>query len=1216
MNLSIRNALYVAVVMTVIAEFFSPLGIAPSPHEQLLRLLTPPFNDFAISTLAFHFFVLRFAYRPSAREGIAALGITGLFLAASAISGIGRDMPVWYLAAIPAGALGITSLLSLIHKRIRGVPESKYAHGSLLAACALVVLMDLNVDSWLTLTAALHPATYDGAAFIVDGALGFQASAWLAQRFAEWPAINTPASLAYFSIAYGFSALFGLQLAAPQKARMNVITFIILCWSSAYFLYHLCPAAGPKYAFGADFPLKLPVDGTLVRTTFNVIPAPRNALPSMHFGWALGMFISALSFSWPVRILFAALLALNALATLGLGEHYLVDLVIAVPYIVAMYALCVRAGAVQPKAIRSAVIFGLGATLAWIVALRTGSRLIAAVPGLAWLAVAATLVASWRYLAPLLSARNAPAASAVVAPTRDSDGSAMAGWPVVTLFVLSGFAALVYQVLFAKALSHTFGSAATATYTVLATYMGGMALGAWLGGRIAERRADPVRVYAYCELSIALYCLATPVIFAAIHSLYVHIGAAFRPDDLVLVWVQMLLGMVALLAPTVLMGMTLPVLVKQLGGRESSIGAPVARLYSANTLGAAFGALLSGYAIIPAIGTANTVRVAAWLNLLVAGAAIVIFNRMPRLEAEGVQVGEPSVRAPTREARLKGISAIAILGLSGIVSLGLEVACIFLLAVVAGNSVYAFSLMLFTFLLGLAAGAEAARRLLQRAVQPELLVSLAQFGLALSLLIGAFAWEQIPAYFATFEGYPLTREFAARETVRGLVCFMIMFPPACFIGCYYPACLQIVGETFARKRLEAAGSAIALNTVGNIVGVLLVGFVLLPGAGALRSIQVLALLSFALGCVLFRFLLPGNRRAAIVAAVAVMAALIAQPRAFDYNRLATGANVYFRAINFGRVIDHAESLDGGLTTVHRAVVLGRPEPVKTLLTNGKFQGTDDRLGEMTAQIGYALTPLVHVDGRDSALVIGYGTGATAGVLYDAGFVQLDLVDLSRDIFTLANRHFAGANRGVTGKPGVETYVTDGRNFLALTDRRYDAISIQVSSIWFAGAAALYNREFYALVHAHLRPGGVLEQWVQLHHILPLDLAYILGTVRAEFRYVWLYLIDEQGIIVATNDPTAQPDARKLLKFRGNENLQRALQTYFRTADSLVESILLSPEGVDRLLREFAATGSVPVSTDNNAVLEYSTPKGNVLDTDRSFKFNTQWLRGYRTAPDP
>lgn len=1212
----IRHALAIAIGLTITAESFSVLGLGPSPHQELAALVTGPFGGFTLATLSFHFFVLRFFHRPSVAEGLAASAISGAFLLGCRLTGLAADAPLWYLAAVPAGALGLASLLSLLRLRALGVPEQEYPHGSLLGACALVVLMHANVEPYLTLTAALHPATFDGAAYVFDQTLGFQASAVLARLFQDWPALAAPATLGYFSIGYGFSALFGLQLAAPGKARFNIITFVILCWTSAYLLYHLCPVAGPAYVFHSDFPDNLPPIDEIRAPAFVIPPSARNAMPSMHFGWALGIFLGSLALSWPARILFGMLLALNTLATLGLGEHYLVDLIAAIPYVVAMYALCLRPGIAKPQSSRDAVKFGLGATLAWLLALRTGTDLFVSVPGLSWLVVIVTVAASFKYLRPLVSAPSA--ATTPGAPATRMSGPDPAGLPIGLLFFISGFAALVYQVLFSKALSYTFGSAATATYTVLATYMGGMALGAWLGGRIGQRRSDPVRVYAYCELFIALYCLATPFLFSAIQSLYFSIGAGYRPDDATLLVLRFLLGALALLGPTVLMGMTLPVLVGYFQTRESSLGAPVARLYTANTLGAAFGALIGGYAIIPALGVTNTIRIAAWMNILVAGTALILFNRSARgLGSSGSHSQSPPTRLgqERHRPRLAGVAAVLILGLSGVVTLGLEVAYMHLLAVVAGNSTYAFSLMLFVFLLGLAGGSDAARRLLRRGIQTDLILSLAQMGLALSLLGGVLLWERIPDYFASFEGYPLARSFAAREVVRGLVCFVAMFPSAFLIGAYYPACLQIVGEAFTGRRLEAAGAAMAVNTAGNIAGVLLIGFWVLPVLGALRSIQILALVSFGLGWLFFASIKGAGRRGVAAAGGAVVAAFLWQPGDFDYNKLATGANVYFRAIDFGRVIEHAESLDGGLTTVHRATVAGRIEPVTTLLTNGKFQGTDDRHGEMISQIGYGLVPLLHTASREAALVIGYGTGVTARVLHEAGFASLDLVDLSRDVFTLANRHFVNANLGVADRPGVEIFITDGRNFLALTDRQYDVITVQISSIWFAGAASLYNREFYHLVLNRLRPQGVFEQWVQLHHIRPIDLGYILGSVHAEFLYVWLYLVGEQGVIVATNDAAARPDAWKLGLLDRDQHLGPLLRSYFDTSARLLDAALLAPADIDRLVHDFQAFAKVPVSTDDNSVLEYSTPKGNVLDADASLKASLKWLQSYRQLPE-
>jgi spermidine synthase len=417
--------------------------------------------------------------------------------------------------------------------------------------------------------------------------------------------------------------------------------------------------------------------------------------------------------------------------------------------------------------------------------------------------------------------------------------------------------------------------------------------------------------------------------------------------------------------------------------------------------------------------------------------------------------------------------------------------------------------------------------------------------------------------------------------------------------------------------------------------VLLAGFVLLPTIGALRSIQGLALLCLLLGVAVLA--LAGTRervggthervggthervggthervgalraRVGLWAPAALVAALFAlQPASFDYSALASGANVYFAPQNYGRVIDHAESADGGLTTVVET------EPVDgqrslILLTNGKFQGSTG--GEMTAQIGFAMAPLLHTPARERALVIGYGTGVSSRTLHEAGFRSLDIAEISADIVRLADTHFAGVNARVSQLPGVHTHITDGRNFLLLQERSYDLVSMEISSIWFAGAASLYNREFYQLVKKRLRPDGVLQQWVQLHHVTPLDLLYILGSVRAEFSHIWLYYIGGQGIIVASNDPRRQPAPENFRKLQTTASFAPLLRQLDASYEELSSSILLDPAGTERLLAAFSTPASRWVSTDDNLFLEYSTPKGNVLDGPKSRDSNVAFLRKY------
>lgn len=344
--------------------------------------------------------------------------------------------------------------------------------------------------------------------------------------------------------------------------------------------------------------------------------------------------------------------------------------------------------------------------------------------------------------------------------------------------------------------------------------------------------------------------------------------------------------------------------------------------------------------------------------------------------------------------------------------------------------------------------------------------------------------------------------------------------------------------------------------------------------------------------------------------VAVSALLVGANTRLDYERLSSGANVYFVAQHWGQVVAHAESIDGGLTAVAR---IDTPEgPNLTLLTNGKFQGNNAQGGEMQAQVGFALAPLLHQPARGRALVIGYGTGVTTRVFHEAGFDRVDVAELSRDIVRLADEHFHGVNLGASRAPGVTMHYTDGRNLLLLSRERYDAISLEITSIWFAGAASLYSQQFYQLARQRMKPDGVLQQWMQIHRLNPTDLLHIMATLRAEFRYVSLYLLGSQGILVATNaSERAEPDPAAMQALRDSATLAKTLALVGRDPAQLAADRLLKPSSVDRFLSEVGIEPKAWLSTDDNLRLEYDTPRANVNDAGQSFADNKRLLERFR-----
>ena len=1148
------------------------------------------------------------------------------------------------LLAIILWASGVLSLSYFLHSYVtsfivRGNTQNNPANREFVRNYFLLTLMVLILggatEQALNITVLVFPDTLDADIYKIDLAFaGF--SGWIYDRFqgstlAWWQTITV--------VVYNLLAMMLFFCLAPvlrerRDIQLHIFRMLVIPFLFAFWLYAFTPVGGPP-VFNTDYPNHMEQVIALEKGTLSMLPSVRNGMPSMHFTGAMLIVLVMACLTRKVYFYAAcAFAAITFIATMALGEHYLLDLIVAAPYCIALGTALLNPPGWQFWRRRSWWVCAL-LFVAWELMLHFDAtrfflidhlnlvRLfsLASVAAAAW-GFAAFLRVVWRLPAPTeeqwrasLEAEYQPATNQT--PTR---------W-VYGLFVCSGFAGLLYEVVFAKHLGVIFGGTALAAYTVMATYMGGMALGAWLGGIIADRVRAPLKWYAFFEGAIGLYALATPALFKLIEHSYVALATDVRPDAPMLTFWRVALGALVLGIPTLLMGTTLPLMFKFLRGYLASRGRIISRLYTANIIGAAFGALVGAYLVLPTFGLLSSTRLAALLSLMI---ALYALDRLKALPAENTADSTASTASlpkdaddengyatlplqDTEQRRRLGLAALLLVTVGGVVSLALEIVNMHMLAIIAGNSVYAFGLMLATFLLGLGLGSACYGKLRHLLTDPAV-AAIAQLGIFFTIVISAFQWDGLSGYFASFGFMQQYHHFGfgARELIRGSVCAIIMMPPAFFIGLGYPATMALASD-WLKNRGEAAGLGIAslCNTLGNIAGVLLAGFVFLNWLGSNRLLFGLALLSLLLALYmawagsiawsqLFKQHRGRQRFAALAAAAAIAVALWGYPPQWNLDAIATGANVYFTPSGRGEVIDAQESIQGGLTTVNHSTQFneaGDSRDVLTLLTNGKFQGNN--AGEIAAQRAFAHVPLLHQPKRDDVLVIGYGTGNSAHTLHEAGFTQLDIAELSPDIVALADRHFGDINGKVSQQANVQMYYSDGRNYLLTQNKRYDLISMELTSIWFAGAANLYNREFYQLAKARLNDDGVLQQWVQLHHMRSLDLLYILNTLRQEFRYVWLYVIGGQGVLVASNSSQA------LTLHHLNGQAVTDVQALNEEERALLGGMVLEPEDVDYLAQKLRVPQFF-VATDNNLYLEYSTPKGNALP-DEVFTSNIGML---------
>ena len=758
-------------------------------------------------------------------------------------------------------------------------------------------------------------------------------------------------------------------------------------------------------------------------------------------------------------------------------------------------------------------------------------------------------------------------------------------------FTLSGAAGLLAEQVFEKLLSTLVGASTPAGAVVLATYFGGLTAGALLYPWARLRlRLSPFVVYPALELVVAAACLILAWRFDALVPAFaplLRLGVG-RP------WLLMLLrGVVAaiwIFPLTLPMGATFPAIIDAVDRTSIATGLRRARtlnaLYGANLVGAVFAAVGGPILVFPVVGMTGALFVAAACDVVAALLALTLGRfALPHTSAAPQEqlAPQPHVRVP--------FPLLALAATTGFLLFALEVMWTHLASAVIGNSVYAFASMLASVLIGLGLGGALSAAVFARDTRvPAWAPGAALLTGALTLALMHPLWPRAPHVVSWLgAGAP---SFAVAELSRFAVASGLLIPPATVLGVAYPLLFRVPAFP-DHERGGAAGQLTAVNAVGCILGSLVTGFLLLPRAGSEGTERALLALTVLAGVAAIAVSSqPPARKAAGLSGAGLLALLALLPH-WEIKKLTSGEHVYFRPQSDPRDIElvfvHEDTL-GGVTTVALDAE-SEGKPVHTLYTNGKFQGNDG--GEMTAQTAFAFVPMQYERHFDRALVIGLGTGRTAGAVAHMGFGAVDIAEIAPGIVAAARTHFGAVNEHVLEAPSTSLFLEDGRNLLLLHPATYDLVTIELTSVWFAGVTSLYSREFYALVRERLRQGGVLQQWIQLHHIGLPELESVLTTVHDAFPYVSLFVLGGQGIIVATlSPPTVQPAFEDRLEQAGIPAFL-GLPDAAATRNLLAGALLLTPADVDRL----AARHEARPNTDANRYLEYATPRYNFRSDD-------------------
>ncbi len=754
------------------------------------------------------------------------------------------------------------------------------------------------------------------------------------------------------------------------------------------------------------------------------------------------------------------------------------------------------------------------------------------------------------------------------------------------LFVLTGAAGLLAEQCFEKLLTSLLGASTPAAAVVLSVYFLGLTLGAWTFGRRFAGRVHPLKAYALLEGGVAVWAL---LLFLAEPWLVKGLTPLLRlglNHFALLQSLRFLAACIWILPPTLLMGASFPAIVDVLERlRVPRPRKAMTGFYALNLLGAVLGALMGPYLAFPEWGLGGTLLFTAFIDGTAGATGWMLAGRLPLLSKAARASEDEGAQALTLNARTRFLLALGFA--SGFLFFGLEVLWTHLVSAVSGNSVYAFASMLALVLIGLGIGGWISARIAagDRPL-PSWSVGALLLAGSLMLLVQFRTWPGVPSTYILW-GQGL-RQFEDGEILRWIQGARLLLPSAIVLGMVYPALFRL--EAFpSHERARMASLLGAWNSLGCVLGALLTGFWLLPKFGSEHTLLLFGEILILFGLVLVGWFARGTARGVLMTGGVVLAALWGTGESWDRLRLTNGGHVYFHAGHVDPssklLFFHEDTLGGITTVVERPVPGGRT--MKTLLTNGKFQANDT--GEVHAQTAFALLPILNTRRFDDALVIGLGSGHSAEVVGAFGFPRVDIAEISPGIVEAARKHFSHINGSILDRPGVTLRLEDGRNHLLLTDRQYDLITMEISSVWFAGSTSLYCEEFYEVAKARLKPGGVFQQWIQVHHLSAIELGSVLSTLRRVFPHVSFWWVGGQGILLASDQPLEiQPEAVRRF-YAVNPWSDPKGQAQDERLKGLLSSRVLGPQDFNRLLMlmEF------PINTDRNRFLEYATPKYNL-----------------------
>ncbi len=739
---------------------------------------------------------------------------------------------------------------------------------------------------------------------------------------------------------------------------------------------------------------------------------------------------------------------------------------------------------------------------------------------------------------------------------------------ILLLFLLSGLSALVYEVVWFKMFSYLFGVTIYSLTVVIAIFMLGLSFGSFLFGKRIDKSKDPVKIYVLLELGIILYALFFPLLYKLLNNIIIFYYNHSSNSEFDLL-IKIFLACIFLIIPTTLMGGTLPVMSRFLIKNKNEISETVGELYAFNTYGGVLGVILSAFILIPILGLNNSLYFAAMINLIVLFSVLLLRKKINYKYPEILNLKN------LKDIYSKKFMIILLIMFffSGFISFSYEVLWFRILREAFGLHIHAFAIMLGSLLFGLASGSIIYARVLYDKKNQLKLFALAQLCIALSVIITLVIYQ----YY-----------FILSPLLKSLSSYAVVLLPSFFIGLTFPIVTQLYVSKikFVGKRL---GFVYSINIIGTILGSIITGFWLLSYLGIRNSLAIMISGNFILALIAFFMIINFSKKNTrfnfnfkniynylifvfLLIIIFANIFILHQGGSFKMKTFSSGNEIYF-----------SEGLNSNIQVItfddSSMIYLDTKVMASTIYEDVKLLKLISHL------------PLIFNSNTQSkdVLVIGLGTGMTAGSASLYNLSNLTVVELSRNMKPAANL-FSNYNYNLTKNENVTFIFDDARNYLLRNDNLYDVIASDPIDPWISGAGNLYSLEFYQEVKNSLKDNGIFSQWLPLYGVSKENLEIIISTFLSVFPETSIWYSKSDVIILGSKNELIINYQNLETTFKNKKILHDFNTIMINNSAELLSHYITNQD----TLIDFVKTAKI--NSNNFPILEYSEKVPHISST--------------------